>query len=140
MPIQQEPIEDAKDRLLPGPFLYCFLQLSDQLGLYLRIHWQVFLFVEVVVAAMVWWDLARLLDSSECMHETVPRDGTCGCIPVLDTMYWMDGDVFHRLEWVCLVHRHGSEGGEIHTGAKSLDHGLSRESLSDLEMRSHLGV
>lgn len=59
----------------------------------LRIEWNVLLFIQMVVAPVVWWYLSSCLDFLEELYETVPANGACGGIPVLD---FVDGVVWYE--------------------------------------------
>lgn len=85
------------------------------------------LFIEVIVASVIGWDDTRLLDVTKKFNETIPRNSTCCCVPILDIVEGMDrhellrlGEKRYKMDVVCICC--------IRTGAKSwLDMRLRQE-------------
>ena len=70
------------------------------------------------MASVIGWDDTRLLDVTKEFNETIPRNSTCCCVPILDIVEGMDrhellrlGEKRYKMDVVCICC--------IRTGAKS---------------------
>ena len=94
MPIKQEAIHESPNDALAlcGPLCLELLKFSDPLFTDCVVDSNFLLFVEVVMASVVWRDLADFLYVLEERDEARPSDGAgCG-VPVLNIMNGMHRD------------------------------------------------
>lgn len=95
IPVQQKAVyQTENDTLVERGFFLCLeiFEFVDPLVANLRVNVDIFLFIEMVVAAVIGRDFACLFDSLKETDETGPRYCPSRCIPVLDVVYWMDRD------------------------------------------------
>jgi hypothetical protein len=120
VPVQQEPIYQAPNNLLPFGFFFRFQRFKYLSPSLCGLFWYryLLLFIQVVMTSMVWWDLACCSDMPKELDEAWPIYGTLSCIPVLDLKDRVNGELILWLVGTVRIGKKESLNRGL-TGAKS---------------------